>query len=46
MSSIYGVEPNGDLMWYRHDGRADGTATWANGGTGQKVGNGWTVFAG
>jgi hypothetical protein len=45
---IYGIANNNDLMWYRHDGRANGTPTWAS-GTGKKVGSGWTfsrVFAG
>ena len=45
---IYGVTAAGDLYWYQHLGRSDGTAIWGNGGTGIKVGNGWTfsqVFA-
>src|SRR5215469_9096266 len=45
---IYGVTTAGDLYWYQHQGRSDGTAVWANGGTGLKVGSGWTfsqVFA-
>jgi hypothetical protein len=45
---IYGVTTNGDLMWYRHDGRADGSFRWAA-PQGEKVGTGWTfkdVFSG
>ena len=39
---------DGDLLWYRHDGRADGTVP-LGGRRGQKVGTGWIfehVFAG
>ena len=39
---IYAVMPNGDLNWYRHDGRGDGSFQWAY-DTGRKVGNGWNV---
>jgi hypothetical protein len=38
----------GDLDWYQHLGRSDGTANWSNGGTAKKVGSGWNfrqVFA-
>jgi hypothetical protein len=42
---IYAIDRAGDLFWYRHDGHANGTFVWANGGTGAKVGNGWTVAA-
>jgi len=45
---IYGVTTNGDLMWYRHDGRADGSFRWAA-PQGKKVGIGWNmqhVFSG
>ena len=38
---IHVVANNGDLLWYRHEGRADGTATWANAGQGKTIGNGW-----
>ena len=34
---------NGDLLWYRHDGRGDGTFRWAP-NSGAKVGNGWTFL--
>ncbi|HEX8231701.1 MAG TPA: tachylectin-related carbohydrate-binding protein, partial [Chloroflexia bacterium] len=37
---IYGVLPNGDLMWYRHEGREDGSFTWTY-SEGKKVGVGW-----
>jgi hypothetical protein len=37
---IYGVNHNNDLLWYRHDGRGDGSFEWAE-GSGNKVGNGW-----
>ena len=39
---IYAVTNNNDLMWYRHDGRNDGTFRWAF-NEGKKVGNGWSV---
>ena len=45
---IYVITDNGDLLWYRHDGRGDGTFRWAS-DEGKKVGNGWNVkqvFAG
>ncbi len=35
---LYGVTPAGYLLWYRHDGWADGTDAWANGGGGKIVG--------
>jgi hypothetical protein len=44
---IYAVADNGDLLWYRHDGRGDGSSAWA--GEGRKVGSGWNfkqVFSG
>ncbi len=51
---IYAIEPTGldpvtgrrtggRLLWYRHDGRGDGSFTWAQ-GSGNKVGNGWNNF--
>jgi outer membrane protein assembly factor BamB len=45
---IYGVADNGDLMWYRHEGRNDGTFKWTS-NEGRKVGQGWNarqVFSG
>jgi Tachylectin len=38
---------NGDLMWFRHDGREDESFRWAA-NEGKKVGSGWSfrkVFA-
>jgi len=43
---IYAVGNNNDLMWYRHDGHADGSLRWTEP---KKVGNGWNfkqVFSG
>jgi hypothetical protein len=39
---IYAINQNNDLLWYRHDGRNDGTFRWAF-NEGKKVGNGWNV---
>jgi Tachylectin len=39
---IYTIMNNGDLMWFRHDGRNDGSFRWAF-NEGKKVGNGWNV---
>ena len=45
---IYAIAGNGDLWWYRHDGRTDGSFKWAEGP--KKVGTGWAglrkVFSG
>ncbi|HEY2711830.1 MAG TPA: tachylectin-related carbohydrate-binding protein [Chthoniobacterales bacterium] len=38
---IYAILPNGDLIWYRHLGREDGTFRWEGG---KKVGTGWAGF--
>jgi outer membrane protein assembly factor BamB len=39
---IYGVLPDGDLRWHRHDGAADGDSDkWARA---RIVGNGWSGF--
>jgi len=46
--TIYAIAPDNDLMWYRHDGRNDGTFRWAF-NEGKKVGVGWSfkqVFSG
>jgi hypothetical protein len=46
--SIYAVVDNGDLLYYRDQAR-NGTANWAFGGVGQKIGTGWNfrqVFSG
>jgi hypothetical protein len=45
---IYALMDNGDLLWYRHDGRRDGSFTWAF-NEGKKVGHGWNpkqIFSG
>jgi hypothetical protein len=39
---IYAVADNGDLLWFRHDGRSDGSFTWADANA-RKVGVGWNV---
>ncbi len=39
---IYAITQNNDLMWYRHEGRNDGTFRWTF-DEGKKVGNGWNV---
>ncbi|MFI1439024.1 tachylectin-related carbohydrate-binding protein [Streptomyces fructofermentans] len=41
---IYGIHPNGDLQWYRHDGWKQGTAHWTAGAGGNKVSGGWNVY--
>lgn len=38
--ALYGVDSNGDLHWYRHDGHYDLTASWGARG-GVVVGRGW-----
>ena len=43
-----GRQTGGQLLWYRHDGRGDGSFKWAE-GLGKTVGNGWNfwhVFSG
>jgi hypothetical protein len=45
---IYALMDNGDLMWFRHTGREDGSFSWVS-SEGKKVGNGWNarqVFSG
>src|SRR5829696_8793321 len=51
-TSVHGVShaltSAGDLLWYRHDGRSDGSARWSGGNT-FNVGTGWgfkQVFSG
>ncbi|MCR6546450.1 tachylectin-related carbohydrate-binding protein [Dehalobacterium formicoaceticum] len=39
--AIYGVQPNGDLLWYGHDGYWDSTPRWKGP---HKVGWGWDGF--
>ncbi len=43
--AIYAIDAKGDLYWYHHDGRFDGSFTWSNGATGVKIGNGWNDAA-
>src|SRR3712207_3346465 len=38
---IYAINQNNRLLWYRHDGRYDGSASWANNGNARVVGRGW-----
>lgn len=40
---VYGVQPNGDLLWYKHNGWQNGTSSWANGSS-NKVGSSWQNF--
>ncbi len=40
--SLYGLTPNGQLKWYRHDGFATGTKNWKGA---VDVGTGWNSFA-
>jgi|GEM_PF-1978099 len=45
---IYAITYTGDLLWYRHEGRNDGSFKWFD-GAGRKVGSGWDfkqVFSG
>ena len=45
---IYAIADNGDLLWFRHDGRVDGSFKWADNNA-RKIGVGWNmkhVFAG
>ncbi|EEM86350.1 hypothetical protein BK749_14480 [Bacillus thuringiensis serovar vazensis] len=39
--AIYGVQPNGDLLWYGHDGYFDGSDRWRGP---HRVGWGWNGF--
>jgi hypothetical protein len=36
----YPVTTDGDLLWYRHDGRDDGSPRWVYDSP-RKIGNGW-----
>ena len=40
---IYAIQPDGKLLWYRHEGRDTGAAKWTS-GTGTEVGSGWGGF--
>jgi hypothetical protein len=37
---IYAIAENGDLLWFRHDGRGDGSFRWTD-DKGRKVGVEW-----
>jgi hypothetical protein len=41
---IYGITPEGQLQWYRHDGWTDGTNRWTAGAGGNNVGGGWNIY--
>ncbi|MFK0022837.1 hypothetical protein [Streptomyces sp. NPDC090798] len=43
--AIYGITPEGELRWYRHDGWTDGTVRWTTGEGGNLVGTGWNVYS-
>jgi hypothetical protein len=46
-TSVYTIKDNGDMLFYRHTGTADGSPTWPI--QAKKIGNGWDfmqVFAG
>jgi tachylectin len=42
---LYGIKPDGEMRWYRHDGWADGSFTWTAGDGGRQVGTGWNTYA-
>ncbi|MFD6394589.1 tachylectin-related carbohydrate-binding protein [Nocardia sp. NPDC060259] len=41
---IYGITPEGELDWYRHEGWTDGSPTWTGGDGGRRVGSGWNTY--
>lgn len=41
---FYAIQADGVLMWYRHLGWQNGTANWANGGSGRQIGVEWQQF--
>ena len=41
---LYGIQADGDFLWYRHTTWPTGTASWANGGTGRTIGTYWHQF--
>lgn len=46
VGELYGVEPNGDLRWYRYDGsggHGESPADWAANSR-NMIGNGWAGF--
>jgi len=36
---IYAIRPDGDMLYYKHTGAGDGSASWPVQGV--KIGNGW-----
>ncbi|MFI1712262.1 tachylectin-related carbohydrate-binding protein [Streptomyces litmocidini] len=42
--AIYGIKPNGDMHWYRHDGRENGAVLWTAGSGGNQIGEGWDMY--
>jgi hypothetical protein len=40
---IYGIQNDGNLLWYKHNGWVNGTNSWAI-GSGKSVGNSWHNF--
>lgn len=42
--TIFAVQADGTMYWYRNTGYATGAATWANGGAAKQIGTGWNVF--
>jgi hypothetical protein len=38
---LYAVQPDGGLLWYRHDGHGDGSFRWSGP---KQIGNGWGGF--
>jgi hypothetical protein len=48
---VYAIKPDGQLLWYAHEGYATGTGKWANGGQGVRLSGQWVdgvrrVFSG
>jgi len=39
---IYTLNDNDDLLWFRHEGRNDGSFSWTDNNP-RKVGTGWKV---
>jgi N,N-dimethylformamidase len=42
--TIFAVQADGTMCWFRNTGYATGAATWANGGSAKVIGSGWNVF--
>ena len=38
-TDVYAIQENGDMLFYKHAGVDDGSATWPI--SGKKIGNGW-----